>query len=98
MQWMWIVILGTSIWVLFDAKSIGVRKGQLKGFFDLSPTGWLFGCVVLWIVAFPAYLAKRGEYKRINQGSNAMVFCSACGKRMHGSAASCPQCGAAATR
>jgi hypothetical protein len=51
---------------MFDAKSIGIKNGQLKGFFNLGPWGWFFVCLLLWIVGFPAYLAKRGELKRIN--------------------------------
>ena len=31
-----LIVLGTSIWVLVDAKRIGVKKGQIKGFFDLG--------------------------------------------------------------
>lgn len=61
-----IVVLGTSIWVLVDTKTIGVKKGQLKGMADLGPWGWFFVCLLLWIIGFPFYLAKRGELKRIN--------------------------------
>jgi hypothetical protein len=59
-------MIGTSIWVLFDAKSIGVQKGQMKGIGNMGPWGWFFCSLLLWIVAFPVYLAKRGDYKRIN--------------------------------
>jgi len=62
-----IVVLGTSIWVLIDTKIIGVKKGQLKGMADLGPWGWFFVCLLLWIIGFPFYLAKRGELKRINR-------------------------------
>ena len=61
-----IVVIGTSIWVLVDAKTIGVKKGQLKGLADLGPWGWFFVCLLLWIVGFPFYLAKRPELKKIN--------------------------------
>jgi len=61
-----LVIIGTSFWVLFDAKSIGVKKGQIKGIANMGPWGWFFVCLLLWIVGFPVYLAKRGEFKRIN--------------------------------
>lgn len=61
-----IVVLGTSIWVLVDTKAIGVKKGQLKGVADLGPWGWFFVCLLLWIIGFPFYLAKRGELIRIN--------------------------------
>jgi hypothetical protein len=62
-----LIVIGTSIWVLFDASSIGVKKGQVKGLCDMDPTGWFVVCLLLWIVGFPAYLAKRAEFKRINQ-------------------------------
>ncbi len=62
-----LLILGTSIWVLFDAKTIGVKKGQLEGVADMGPWGWFIVCLLLWIIGFPVYLAKRGEYKRINE-------------------------------
>jgi len=56
----------TSIWVFVDAKKIGVKKGQVQGLADLGPAGWLFACLLLWIVAFPLYLIKRPELKRVN--------------------------------
>ncbi len=61
---MYVVILGTSIWVLFDAKSIGVKKGLVTGIANMGPWTWFFVCLFLWIVGFPVYLAKRGELKR----------------------------------
>lgn len=65
MFWFYLVI-GTSIWVFFDASSIGVKKGQIKGLGDMGPVAWLFVCLLLWIVGFPLYLVKRGEFKRVN--------------------------------
>ena len=59
-----LTVIGTSLWVLFDSVSIGVKKGGIKGFFDMGPAGWFFSCLLLWIVAFPVYLAKRNEYKQ----------------------------------
>ena len=56
-------LIATSIWVYIDAKKIGVRKGQLKGLFDMGPAGWFVGCILLWIVIFPVYLLKREELK-----------------------------------
>lgn len=63
---MWIIVIGTSIWVAIDASSIGVKKGQISGVADMGPVGWFFVCLLLWIVGFPFYLSKRGEYIRIN--------------------------------
>ncbi|MDD4072415.1 MAG: hypothetical protein PHY78_08645 [Desulfobacterales bacterium] len=64
-----LVILGTSIWVFFDTRAIGVKKGLVKGFLDMGPWGWFFATLFLWIVGFPAYLTTRGKYKRIHQQS-----------------------------
>lgn len=60
------LVIATSVWVLIDAKTIGVEKGQLGGLADIGPWGWFFVCLFLWIVGFPYYLAKRPELKRIN--------------------------------
>ena len=62
-----LLIIGTSIWVFFDARTIGVKKGMVKGLANLGPTGWLQASLFLWIVAFPLYIAKRGEFKRLNE-------------------------------
>lgn len=66
MDTFWIIILASGIWVLVDAKTIGVKKGQIQGLGDLGPWGWFFACLLLWIISFPFYLAKRPEYKRIH--------------------------------
>jgi len=63
---MWVIVIVTSIWVLVDARAIGVKKDQVQGMGNLGPWGWFFVCLLLWIVGFPFYLAKRGEYRRIN--------------------------------
>jgi len=62
----WIMVIATSIWVLVDAKTIGVKKGQITGMGNMGPWSWFFGCLLLWIVCFPFYVAKRGEFKRVN--------------------------------
>lgn len=66
MDWIlfWLVI-GSSIWVGVDARSIGVRRGLTTGAFDMSPLGWALACFFLWIVSFPCYLAKRNDLKRL---------------------------------
>jgi hypothetical protein len=59
------IVLGTSIWVLIDAKSLGFGQRQLYrgGRADEGPWFWFFGCLLLWIVVFPWYLVKRGRYR-----------------------------------
>ena len=61
-----LLVICTSLWVLIDAKTIGVKKGQIAGMGDMGAWGWFFVCLLLWIIGFPFYLAKRGEFKRIN--------------------------------
>jgi hypothetical protein len=60
-------IVGSSLWVYFDAKWIGIyRTGEPCSMFQLSldmePVDWLISCVLLWVVAFPAYLLKRPRF------------------------------------
>jgi hypothetical protein len=62
-----VIVIASSIWVLVDANNIGVKKGQIAGITNMGPAGWFFACLLLWIIGFPMYLAKRGEYKRVNQ-------------------------------
>lgn len=60
------IFLGTNIWVAFDAKAIGVRKGLLSGWADMSYAGWIFACLFLWIIAFPAYIMARIRIKELH--------------------------------
>jgi flagellar biosynthesis/type III secretory pathway M-ring protein FliF/YscJ len=57
------IVIGTSIWVYFDAKEIGVKKVEGKSVVNPGPVAWLIGCLLLWIVVFPIYLAKRAGFK-----------------------------------
>jgi len=38
----WLLIVATSIWVVADAKSIGVKTGQIEGLGNMGP--WGIGC------------------------------------------------------
>ena len=67
------IVVGTSIWVAFDASRIGVKSGQLKGMFGMGPVGWFFCCLFLWIVCFPAYLVKRAELIAINSAETSPI-------------------------
>lgn len=64
-----LIVIGTSIWVFFDAKSIGIKKSGEKAQTgkvqtDMGPAGWAICCLLLWIFAFPLYLCMRPGYKR----------------------------------
>lgn len=58
---MLLIVVGTSIWVLTDAIKIKAQPGLLTGVFDMGPGAWFLSCLLLWIVAFPCYLAKRND-------------------------------------
>lgn len=61
-----LIVLSTSVWVYFDAKAIGVARGQMSGIANMGPGSWFAGCLLLWAVTFPIYLIARPEFKRIN--------------------------------
>ena len=63
MELLLLLWLGTSIWVGFDAKAIGARRGVLDGLANMGPLGWFLSSLLLWIVAFPLYLASRSKIK-----------------------------------
>jgi hypothetical protein len=65
-----LVVIGTSIWVAIDASHIGARKGLIKGSGNMGPVGWFVCCLLIWIIGFPVYLAKRSEIKAAAAASN----------------------------
>ena len=82
-----VLIIASSSWVYFDAKSIGVRKGLEAGFFDMGPAGWAGASLLLWILVFPAYLAKRSAMKELSKGNRqAISVASPEVKKGHGKA------------
>lgn len=49
-----LIVVGTTIWVGFDSSS---RDWEGT---NSSTLGWVVCCLLVWIVAFPFYLSKRG--------------------------------------
>jgi len=47
-----LVVIGTSIWVYFDARTLAYKQ---------NPWLWAAGSLLLWIVFFPWYLATRRQ-------------------------------------
>jgi hypothetical protein len=59
------VLVATDLWVYLDAK-VRAQRGTpvvftLGNFEVHTPTQWFIGCLLLWIVAFPLYLAGRSR-------------------------------------
>lgn len=65
MKALYFVVIISSIWVFFDRRSIKVEKSHLKGFWGMGAFSWFISCLLLWIVAFPMYLIKRGHLKNL---------------------------------
>lgn len=53
-----IIVVVTSIWVAADASSRNFKGGKFSFY---GSFGWLIGCLLLWIVVFPVYLAQRNR-------------------------------------
>jgi len=63
--WMFLIVLGTAIWVGVDASRLGAKRGVLGGgMLDMGPAAWFFASLLLWIVALPSYLATRPKLVR----------------------------------
>lgn len=105
MALMWLIFLGTSIWVWVDASDIGAKKGLVKGIFDMGPLAWFLCCLLVWIIAFPIYLAKRGTIKAAAQptlhassqipvaDSANLKACPFCAESVRMEAIKCKHCG-----
>jgi len=99
-----IIVVGTSIWVYFDAKSLGFKRTGKGGLTDMGPGSWLAGSLLLWIVIFPIYLVARSRFKKdkvstvqaaSEQSGNAgLVKCAKCGLGQKPDAKFCTGCGA----
>jgi hypothetical protein len=57
-----LVVVGSSIWVGFDARGRDWPEKGIVG--PRSVTGWVVGCLLLWIVVFPFYLTRRNLARR----------------------------------
>jgi hypothetical protein len=62
-QLLFLVIVGTTVWVGFDAQELEMRKGRLGGGpVDMGTRAWVVCCLLLWVIAFPCYLVARSKY------------------------------------
>lgn len=61
MAMQFIIGLALAIFVLYDAKKIGIRKGLISGIGNLSPWGWFWLTSILGILGFGIYWYHRGK-------------------------------------
>lgn len=55
-----LVELALALWVAFDARNLGARRGQLGGgLLDMGPVAWFFSCFLCFLVGFVCYLVTR---------------------------------------
>ena len=61
-----VVGIVSTIWVAFDAQNLlaKVPEDERKANGLWSPAAWAVGCFFLWIIFFPLYLLRRGDYKK----------------------------------
>jgi hypothetical protein len=55
------LVIGTTVWVNMDARNRRWTGCKLA----TDRIGWTLGCLLLWIVFFPAYLAVRADHPRV---------------------------------
>ena len=67
------IIFLSAMWVLRDAKHIGLEKGRFNGLGNMGPWGWCLACLFLWIIAFPFYLFKRREFLLSNTETKGSI-------------------------
>ncbi|MFD2763691.1 hypothetical protein [Micromonospora eburnea] len=67
-----LVVLALDAWVYTDARErlrrgspVSVAIGSLR---IETPEAWFLGCVILWVVFFPLYLAASGRNPFARQG------------------------------
>ncbi|MGC9975355.1 MAG: zinc ribbon domain-containing protein [Syntrophales bacterium] len=88
-----LIVIGSSLWVLYDAHKLGVRKGMLGGNFDYGPTEWFLFSLLLWIVGFPLYLSKRQKYVEPISMDSDSRNCPFCAETIKKKAIVCLHCG-----
>ena len=61
METQFVIGLVLAIFVLYDAKKIGIRKGLVTGLGNLSAWGWFWATSILGILGFGIYWYYRGR-------------------------------------
>jgi len=68
-----ILVIGSAIWVYYDAKKIGASRNKRGGFLAMGPPGWAICTLLLWILVFPLYLFQRPGIKAAAEGRSGRI-------------------------
>jgi len=61
-MWMWLIVIGTSIWAGYDSYLNKIPTDNKKPYSVVNgAVVWVLVCILLWIVAFPYYIYKRAK-------------------------------------
>ena len=52
-----LIVAVSTVWVGFDAQGRDFSDNNMAR----GPYAWVFGCLLLWILFFPAYLVQRSR-------------------------------------
>lgn len=73
-----LVIIGTAIWVFFDAQKLTQEQKLAVGPGGQSPIIWAVATALLWLIVFPYYLYRRDKPTAKDAGTgthrNPLVF------------------------
>ena len=59
----WLLVIGSAIWVYYDARKLGIKKEkENSSILNMGPLGWSVVTLGLWIIGFPSYLVKRSNF------------------------------------
>jgi hypothetical protein len=58
-----LIVGGSALWMYLESRSFGYEKGDIAGLAALNPAGWFLTGLLLWVVAFPLYLASRAQLR-----------------------------------
>ena len=67
-----IVIICSSIIVYYDARSLGIKRGLIEGYFDMEPIEWGLTVAGFWLLVFPFYFLMRSEYISLLENYQAL--------------------------
>ncbi|MFK7601891.1 SHOCT domain-containing protein [Deinococcus sp. SM5_A1] len=56
-----LIVLGTTVWVGYDSSTNKITTSDGPYSLANGAVGWVLVCIFLWIIAFPAYLIRRGK-------------------------------------